>query len=200
MEEKIDGKISQAKQSLDIAKGELDEIKNLIIKELKNALPNFLNKGIGELVEKQHEIVITTPEEVIKKMKEELRQVISKKTSDAIRKMQTSDEWYKCREYEESHSNGISTESGLWRDIKSIASPIAETLEKYKFNTPIDVFGDYEYITPHNLSFLGESSKDLDEKLARKKEEYCKFQKNFDELVIQQKKQLARKKWESISS
>jgi hypothetical protein len=198
MEEKIEDKIAQAKQSLDKAKEELDEVKNLILRELRDALPDFFNREIGRMMEDQHEFVAKTSDEVIKKMKEELRQVISKTTADAVHKMETSDEWYKCGESEDYYSKGIPSESDLWKIVGSTGSPVEETLKKYNFDVPRGFTG-YSYINPVNWPYLGEKSENLNNQLARKKEKFCKCRKVQAELLVQQKKQLARKKWESIS-
>lgn len=199
MAESIENEIAIAEKKLNDAKNGLIEIKDRMIQEIEKALPTFLDNAISRLIEEQHETVINMPEENLRKLKEELRQVISENVARIASTLKASVEWFECGEYESTRSDGISLSSDLWRTIKSIAFPVAKTLEKYGIRVPAEpVFHGYRHITPINASYLGKTVEDLRSVLASAKTGYCKFKEERDSLVLKRKKELAKKKWEAL--
>ena len=201
MQEEIEKQIEQVQERLDNGKREVENIKNEFISKLKEILPCYLEKKIGEVMERNADKVLDTEEHELREMRTQLNEIIPQDVQDIISKLSSSEDWFKCRENEELFSRGVELDSEIWRIIESIDEPITKILSGHGIETHRDSFTHRSEISPVNWSwFDSEIFKQLNSKLVEAKKSYCGYLKQLEDLKAKLKRQKAGEKWRKTAT
>jgi len=193
----VENEIALAEKKFNESKQKLITIRDQFIQEIEKVLPTFLSEKIKEVVAEHHKIIMSMPEETLRKLKRELQQAIPVNVEKTIRDLKASTEWFDCKEAHVIQS--ISYDAKIWETITFTATPLTKILEEYGIYVPIEqgLWG-YRHLTPINLLILGKPVKDLDSVLVSAKSEYCDSKFKYDALVEKHKQQIVKKKWETL--
>lgn len=197
--EKIEIKMRKTDEELGIAKVAIEKVKKEFIDDLKKAYPAYIGAEIKKFIESDtgSDLFMKLSREEVEKLKQEISNVVKKDVSKIIKKIYGLNEWFKCNIDVKSRNYGLGLNSQIWKTMKSIDKYIIEILQKYGLKVLDATWGDY-FFTPADWSSFGKTIPKLHEKFVKVKEKYCNCIKRRDELMLEYKKHMAKKKWELI--
>jgi hypothetical protein len=202
-----ESEIQEKKTKLSETLVKLERLKGEVIGELHKVLPSYLENSVSDVIQDNHDLIKSIPNDRLKKLKENITNAIPRTVNDVIARLTSSDDWFKCRE-DRSYSNEIST-SPLWRIVQSIDTPLLPILESEKLNigSATGNFWRSSRIMPLNWDWLygggytrvGESKLyGLDKEYSETLRDYCVYQDSIIQLEEGKKKRAASERWKTI--
>ena len=197
----------EIQERLDVARTELEnsqqlllESKSVLIQNLREVFPGFVDSAIGRLVEKNASRIDQMSPEELRKMRMEIEKEKPKAIESALKTFDSCPDWLWCRSstraYKEDpiDDSGVSEEGGIWKLLQRYSKPLEEIFTRYGLgvigaaDSPLKL--PYRFLEDHGL-------KELNLAVGEAHESFCRAKRDVGVLERQLKEAGAREKFES---
>ncbi len=190
----VETKIIETKAGIIKAREKVAQLKDIIVSELSNLLPNYLDIEIAEFVGRSHETVGLMREEQLRQLKTTISRTIPIAVSQVTSRLNSSEDWFTCRE----RTQYGFTSAPLWDIVQSVDEPLLEVLTQAGFNV-----GKWRLSPQPWGSFTKQRSQlkvdRLNEEYRNALTEFCGMQERLRGLEDEKRREAASQRWRSLA-